>query len=83
MSNTFSKLMATLAIRVPMQRLEVTGREMSRIARFTPEEDGKERILYWRGNYPKETEFDSIIEDFICHFELQSTPSSISNKQEP
>lgn len=70
MNSTFSKLMQALASQIPMKHLELSGQEMNRIARFTPDLDSKERLLYWRGEDPDEAEIANLVGDLICHLGL-------------
>lgn len=72
MTTSFSELMAELAKQVSMTKLLVNGEEFNRVATFTPDLDGKERILYWRGVDPDTSEFSVILRELKEYLSLCS-----------
>jgi hypothetical protein len=54
-----------------MTKWLVQGEELARIAILTPQFDGKERLLYWRGADPEPREIPQIVRDLIQHLSLQ------------
>lgn len=63
-------LLAALAKQIPMIKLSIHGEEFHRIGRLTPEFDGKERLLYWRGADPDINEFNKILPELKDYLNL-------------
>ena len=70
-TNSITLLINILSARIPMSATSFKGEENNRIIKLVPECDKKERLIYWRGNDPKETEISSIAEEIIAHLELR------------